>query len=127
MAFYFNRVAPVGVLLNVFAGLLTGVLMLAALATIAVTGVSSWVGVHLGAVVNSAHYLLVKAIEPFVGVPFATFRVANYNGRLTIVYVLYFLPIALLAVLIDRWQPIEFVLPRDRFATTDFSSKPSDQ
>jgi competence protein ComEC len=125
MALYFNRVAPVGVLLNVFAGLLTGVLMLAALATILVTGVSSWVGVHLAVVVNCAHYLLVRAIEPFIDVPFATFRVANYDGRSTIVYALYFLPIALFAVLIDRWQPIEIVLPRDRIAGADGSSKPS--
>ena len=124
MAFYFNRVAPVGVLLNVFAGLLTGVLMLAALATIVVSGVIPWVGVHLGAVVNSAHYLLVRAIEPFIDVPFATFRVANYNGRLTIVYALYFLPIALFSVFIDRWQPIELVLPRDRIARAAGSSKP---
>src|SRR5438132_792808 len=34
MALYFNRVAPVGVLLNVVAGLLTGVLMLSALGAI---------------------------------------------------------------------------------------------
>jgi competence protein ComEC len=124
MAVYFNRVAPVGVLLNVIAGLLTGVLMLTALATIAVAGVSSWVGLHLGIVVNAAHYLLVRAIEPFIDVPFATFRVANYNGRITVVYALYFLPIALFAVLIDQWHPIEFVLPGDRASTAN-SFKPS--
>src|SRR4029453_9603518 len=81
--------------------------------------------VHLGVLVNSAHYLLVRAIEPFIDVPFATFRVANYAGRSTIVYALYFLPIALFAVLIDRWQAIELVLPRDRIAGADGSSKPS--
>ena len=124
MAFYFNRVAPVGVLLNVIAGLLTGVLMLTALTSIALTGVSAWVASHLGVVVNAAHFLLVRAIEPFIDVPFATFRVAHYHGRLDAVYALYFLPIAMIAVLIDRWQPIDFVLPGDRAAATN-RSKPS--
>jgi competence protein ComEC len=124
MAFYFNRVAPVGVLLNVIAGLLTGVLMLSALATIALSGVSAWLVTHIGVLVNAAHYLLVRAIEPFIDIPFATFRVAHYNGRLTVVYALYFLPIGLIAVLIDRWQPIEFVLPGNRIATLD-SAKPN--
>lgn len=119
MAFYFNRVAPVGVLLNVIAGLLTGVLMLTALATIALAGVSAWVVSHLGVVVNAAHYLLVRAIEPFIDLPFATFRVAHYHGRIAVVYALYFLPIAMIAVLIDRWQPIEFVLPGDRAANAE--------
>ena len=119
MAFYFNRVSPVGVLLNVIAGLLTGVLMLTALAAIAMAGVSTWFVSHLGVVVNAAHFLLVRAIEPFIDVPFATFRVAHYHGRLEVVYALYFLPIALIAVLIDHWQPIEVVLPCDRAATTN--------
>jgi competence protein ComEC len=114
MAFYFNRVAPVGVLLNVIAGLLTGVLMLTALATIALAGVSGWVVAHLSVVVNAAHYLLVRAIEPFIDMPFATFRVAHYYGRAAVIYALYFVPVALIAVLVDRWQPIEFVLPGER-------------
>src|SRR6185369_1390054 len=40
MALYFNRVSPVGVLLNVVAGLLTGVLMLSAVGAIAIGAVS---------------------------------------------------------------------------------------
>jgi len=119
MAFYFHRVSPVAVLLNIIAGLLTRVMMLTALATIAMAGVSAWFVSHLGVVVNAAHFVLVRAIEPFINVPFATFRVAHYHGRLEVVYALYFLPFALIAVLIDHWQPIEFVLPRDRAATAN--------
>ena len=121
MALYFNRVAPVGVLLNVVAGLLTGVLMLTALGVIAVSGISAWMAAQLGLVVNAAHYLLVGAIEPFVEFPFATFRVAHYEGRQAIVYALYFVPFAMLAVLIDRWQSIDHVPAFDR--TRSFAAK----
>ncbi|HSE35971.1 MAG TPA: ComEC/Rec2 family competence protein, partial [Blastocatellia bacterium] len=114
MAFYFNLVAPVGVLLNVAAGLLTGVLMLTAIGAITITGLSHWLATQLGVVVNVSHYLLVNAIVPFADIPFATFRVAHYEGRHAIVYGLYFIPVAMLAVLIDRWQPVDRVRTVDR-------------
>ena len=113
MALYFNRVAPVGVLLNVLAGLLTGVLMLTAIGAIAVGGLSAWLAAKLGLVVKAAHYLLVNAIVPFAEFPFATFRVAHYEGWHSIIYALYFVPLVMLAVLIDRWQPIDHVLQVD--------------
>ena len=117
MAFYFNLVTPVGVILNVVAGLLTGVLMLTAIGAIAVSGLSTWLTVQLGVVVNAAHYLLVNAIAPFADIPFATFRVAHYEGDHAIVYALYFIPLALVALLIDLWQPVDHLRPMDRLVT----------
>jgi competence protein ComEC len=114
MALYFNRVAPVGVLLNVVAGLLTGVLMLTALGAIAIGAVSALIAAQLERVVNLAHYLLVNGIAPFVEIPLATFRVAHYEGWHSIIYALYFVPLAMLAVLIDRWQPVDRVSAVDR-------------
>ena len=39
----------------------------------------------------------------------ATFRVAHYEGWHTIIYVLYFVPLAMLAVLLDRWHNVIFI------------------
>ena len=114
MAMYFNRAAPVGVLLNIIAGVLTGTLMLTGLATIAVGATSAWLASKLGLIVTAAHYLLVNSVEPFTNVPGATFRVAHYEGYRSIVYILYFVSLAMLAVLIDRWRPVEYYLPIDR-------------
>jgi competence protein ComEC len=114
MAYYFNLAAPVGVLLNVSAGLLTGVLMLTAIGAIVVSGVSAWLATQLGSVVEVAHYLLINAIAPFDGIPFATFRVAHYEGWSSIVYAVYFIPLAMVAALVDRWMPIDHVPTVDR-------------
>jgi competence protein ComEC len=114
MALYFNRVAPVGVLLNVVAGLLTGVLMLTAIGAITAGLLSTWFASQLVLVVNAAHYVLVNAIVPFVELPFATFRVAHYEGWHSIIYALYFVPFAMLAWLIGRWRPIDYVPTVDR-------------
>jgi competence protein ComEC len=117
MAFYFNLVTPVGVLLNVVAGLLTGVLMLTAIGAVVVSGLSPWLTTQLGVVVNAAHYLLVNAIAPFAEIPFATFRVAHYEGGYAVVYALYFVPLAMVAVWIDWWKPVDHLTPIDRIVT----------
>lgn len=111
MALYFNRVAPIGVLLNVLAGLLTGVLMLSAVGAIVTGALNEGIASAFVHVVNGAHVVLVNEIVPFVDLPFATFRVAHHTGWHTIVYALYFVPVAMLAVLLDRWSPVDLVLP----------------
>ncbi len=113
MILYFNRVAPIGILLNIISGLLVAVLMLTSLAALAAGAIhygwlsGAWVAAKLGSVVTAAHYLLVNAIVPFADLPFATFRVPHYEGRQQIIYAVYFAPLVLLSILIDRWQPVE--------------------
>lgn len=106
MAFYFNRVAPIGILLNVFSGLLTAIIMLGSLTAIITTSISSWMAAEIGSVVSAAHYLLVHAIVPFSKFSLATFRVAHYEGWQKIIYAAYFVPLALLVWMIDNWRPV---------------------
>ncbi|HXG95191.1 MAG TPA: ComEC/Rec2 family competence protein [Blastocatellia bacterium] len=114
MAIYFNRAAPVGVLLNIFAGLLTAILMIVCIATITVGAVASGIAAPLRSIVVAAHHLLINAIVPFLTVPGATFRVANYEGWQSIIYAAYFAPLVLLAILIDRWHPLDDAATRGR-------------
>ena len=106
MALYFNRVAPVGVLLNIIAGMLTALLMLAAIAAITIGASMAWLSTLLGWIVTSAHEALVSAVVPFLAITGATFRVAHYEGWQAIIYGLYFIPLVMLAALVARWQPV---------------------
>ncbi|HLG14049.1 MAG TPA: ComEC/Rec2 family competence protein [Blastocatellia bacterium] len=106
MAAYFNRVTPIGVLLNIVAGLLTAVLMLGGLAAIGTSAASSWLAGQVVKVVEAARYLLVNGIEPFSSLPGATFRVAHYDGWGAMVYIVYFAPLLLVVFMIDRWRPV---------------------
>jgi competence protein ComEC len=119
MALYFNRVSPVGVLLNVLAGLLTGVLMLSAVGAIGIGAISTVIAGWLVRVVNGAHAVLVNAIVPFVDIPFSTFRVAHYEGWHASIYALYFVPLAMMAVVVDRWRPVEVIMPATRIIPTE--------
>lgn len=114
MAFYFNRVSLIGMVLNITAGLLTTILMLAALAAIALSPLSLWAAAKLVSVANAAHYLLAHSIDPFAGISFAAFRVAHYEGWQGVIYALYFIPLAMLAAFADRWRPVDYLFPIDR-------------
>jgi competence protein ComEC len=124
MIYYFNRAAPVGVLLNVVAGLLTGVIMLTAISVIVVCYVSAWAASKLAWLVSVAHHLLVNSVVPFTSFPAATFRVPHYEDWQAIIYALYFAPLVMLAALIDKWQPVDHVLPARRGLAKDRQAVP---
>ena len=123
MALYFNRVAPVGILLNVVAGLLTGLMMLASAGAVILAPASLWVAAKLVWITTAAHSLLVNSIVPFADIPASTFRVAHYESPHSIIYALYFVPLILLAILIDRWRPVHHLFPVDRTAKSDTRSR----
>lgn len=114
MAAYFNRVSPIGIVLNVTAGLLTAAIMLGGLAVLAIAPLSASLASVGVAAVNAAHWLLVHSVVPFEGLTLATFRVAHYEGWHACVYALYFVPLAGLAGLLDRWRPVDEFYPVER-------------
>jgi competence protein ComEC len=129
MAAYFNRVSPIGIVLNVTAGLLTAALMLGGLAAVALAPLSAALASAVAAAVNAAHHLLVHSIVPFESLSFATFRVAHYEGWHAFVYALYFAPLAGLAVWLDRWRPVDEFYPVARppgDAATEFAGHYTD-
>ncbi len=103
MVVYFNRVAPIGVLLNIISGILTGIIMLAAIFALLFGAMKATLAIPFVWLVNWAHYLLVNSITPFLDISGMTFRVAHYEGWQAIIYALYFVPIIGLVLLIDRW------------------------
>jgi competence protein ComEC len=111
MACYFNRVSPIGVLLNVAAGVLTAALMLAGVLSLAVSWLSGSLAWLFQWLAEFSHYLLANEIEPFRWMPGATFRVAHYEGFESALYVLFYAPVLMMIALIDRWRP--FRLKRD--------------
>jgi competence protein ComEC len=125
MALYFNRAAPVGILLNVAAGALTGLIMLAATLTILLAPLSLLAAGALASITTGAHALLVNSVEPFANIPGSTFRVAHYESPHSIIYALYFVPLVMLAVLIDRWRPVVRLLPADQMARARADAGPA--
>jgi competence protein ComEC len=111
MILYFNRVAPVGIIINVVAGLLAGIIMAGSFLTIGAAPVNAWISAALAKIVIGAHGVLVSAVLPFLSVPGASFRSPHYEGSGRILYCIYYIPIIALLILLDRWHPVEVFLP----------------
>jgi competence protein ComEC len=114
MAYYFNRVSPIGILLNVIAGVVTAVLMIGGFGAIVVGSMSGWCSAQLGWLVCGAHFLLVYSIDPFRSLPWATFRVPHYEGGMAVVYLVYFVPLASATLMLDWWRPVDRSTGLDR-------------
>jgi competence protein ComEC len=111
MILYFNRVAPVGIIINIVAGLLAGIIMVGALFSIGAAPVSAWISAAFAKLVIAAHDLLVTAVVPFLSIPGASFRSPHYEGAGRILYLLYYMAITMVAILLDRWRPVDVFLP----------------
>jgi competence protein ComEC len=107
--FYFNRIAPVGILINVLAGLLSAAMMLGAIASAALSPVSLWLAEQIETVVSVSHLLLVQSAAPFAEVPGATFRAPHFEDWRTMLYPAYFALLGVITLLIDRWRPVYVV------------------
>jgi len=116
MVIYFNRVALIGIILNIpvaifmvaflvcCGGFMLTKIALPAFATKAYLAVQ-W-----------TRFILAKSIAPFVRMGWASFRVPHYIGQWSILYIVYFVPIAYAIVLIHKWDPL--ALPKQKTIQT---------
>jgi competence protein ComEC len=110
MVIYFNRVSPIGVLLNVTSGILTAAMMLLGLAAITLGGILPSIASILARVVYVAHDGLADSVLPFLSIPGASFRLPNLYGWSSVAYYIYFLGMGLAIAALDRWRPAHHVI-----------------
>jgi competence protein ComEC len=103
---YFNRIAPIGIPINVLSGALTAVMMLGAVVSVSLGSLLPWLSSHLEPIVNSAHRLLVDSAGPFTDIPGATFRAPHFEDWRAVTYLAYFGLLAGLILILERWRPV---------------------
>jgi competence protein ComEC len=103
---YFHRVSVVSVLLNVFVGALMAAASLGALAAMLVASVSVSAAWPLVWLVERMTWLMTHSVDPFARAGVASFRPPEYTGRAAAIYVLYYVPLAVLLAGLARWQPL---------------------
>lgn len=103
---YFHRVSPAGVVLNIGVGVLMAVLGILALAALAVSHLSITLAAPMISLANAVNWLLVHCVDLFSPFGGASFRLPEYTGWPAALYVIYFVPLAVLALALARWQPL---------------------
>jgi len=103
---YFHRVSLVSVLLNIFVGVLMAVSSLGALAAMLVASFSASAAWPLVWLVERMNWLMTRSVDPFAQAGVASFRLPEYTGRAAAIYVLYYVPLAVLLFSLARWRPL---------------------
>jgi competence protein ComEC len=103
---YFHRVSLVSVLLNIFVGVLMAASSLGALAAMILATASAGAARPLVWLVEQMNWLMTHSVDPFARAGVASLRLPEYTGRAAAIYVLYYVPLAVLLVSLARWRPL---------------------
>jgi competence protein ComEC len=103
---YFHRLSLSSMVLNIVVGILLAVLAAFALLAVLLVQVSTTLAAPLITLANAIDWLTVHSVDPFTRLGIGSLRVAEYSGPARVVYVLYYLPVAVFALLITRWCPV---------------------
>ncbi|HEV7903282.1 MAG TPA: ComEC/Rec2 family competence protein [Pyrinomonadaceae bacterium] len=104
---YFHRVSLASVLLNIFVGALMAAASLGALAAMLLATLSAQAAAPLVWLVECLNWLMEHSVEPFARAGVASLRLPEYTGRAALVYVLYYVPLAVLLASLARWRPLQ--------------------
>lgn len=105
LVYYFHRVSPISVMLNIWVGVVIAVESFAAIFAVAFGQISDGFAVPFVLLTNGLNWLLIEFPRLFIGLDIASFRVPIYSGYGRAIYLLYLLPVAVLAAVVYRWDP----------------------
>jgi competence protein ComEC len=103
---YFHRVPFASVVLNIFVGGLMAAASLGALAAMLLASISAQAAAPLVWLVEWMNWLMTHSVDPFAQAGIASRRLPEYTGRAASVYVLYYVPLAVLLTSLARWRPL---------------------
>jgi competence protein ComEC len=106
LVIYFHRLSPASLVLNIAVGVLIAGVTAIALIGVAFAQVSAAVAGPLFRVADALNWLMVHSVDPFEAIGIASVRLPEYAGPAASVYVLYYLPLAMLLVFLFRWEPL---------------------
>lgn len=106
MILYFHRLSLSSLLLNIVVSVLLAVLAAVALLALLVAQVSAPLAAPLFKLAGAIDWLMVHSVDPFTSLGVASLRLPEYTGWARLIYVAYYVPLIVLVVALDRWQPL---------------------
>jgi competence protein ComEC len=103
---YFHRLSFASLILNIIVSVLLAALVTIALLALLASQISPAIAAPLIKCADAINWLMVHSVDPFSRVSWTTLRLPEYSGSLSLVYLLYFLPLLLLVIALAHWQPL---------------------
>lgn len=102
---YFHRISLSSFVLNIGVSALLAALAFITAVALLLAQLSSGLATPLFSLANGINWLMVHSVDPFSKLNLDSIRLPEYSGRLTTIYVLYYLPVLLFATALMRWNP----------------------
>lgn len=112
LIFYFHRLSFASILLNLWVGFFVVLQNFTAIVAIAFAQISDILALPFIKFTEIFNLILLSIPQIFIDFNIASIRVPIYSGKLEAVYFLYFLPLFVLTVFLNKWNP--FVLSGKR-------------
>lgn len=105
LVYYFHRVSPVSVLLNLWVGIVIAAESFAAIFAVLFGQISEDLALPFAMLTSGLNWLLIEFPRLFSSFDLASFRVPIYPGWAKTIYLIYLVPVVVLAALVYRWDP----------------------
>jgi competence protein ComEC len=106
MIIYFHRLSFASLILNIVVSFLLAALVAIAVFALLVSAVSAVIAAPLFRCADAINWVMVHSVDPFSRLKWTTLRLPEYSGWPALLYVLYFLPMALLVIALAHWHPL---------------------
>ncbi|HEV2836228.1 MAG TPA: ComEC/Rec2 family competence protein [Pyrinomonadaceae bacterium] len=114
MIVYFHRLSPASLVLNIVVGVLLTVLCVVALFALLVSQMSLSLAAPLFAFADKINTLMVHSVDPFAQLNLASIRLPEYSGWGVLVYVVYYVPLLVIAIALARCRPLALSVQSSR-------------
>lgn len=105
--YYFHRITVSSILLNLWVGFFIALESFAAVIALFFAEFSQILALPIIKLTEILNWFLLFLPKLFISLDSAGFRVPVYSGWMKSVYFLYFIPVLILTILVNRWKPFE--------------------
>jgi competence protein ComEC len=102
---YFHRFSIFGIFLNLWVGITIALESFAAIFTVFIAQINDALALPFIKLTELLNWLLISAPNFLTDNGWASVRLPVYSGAVKAVYLLYFLPLLVLTILLNRWKP----------------------
>jgi competence protein ComEC len=114
LVIYFHRLSLAALVLNILVGVLMALLALVALAALFVSQFNATLAAPLFKLAEGLNWLMTRLVDPFSSAGIASVRLPEYTGWPSVIYILYYAPLIMLALALARWNPLAKISTKER-------------
>ncbi len=104
---YFHRVTFSSIFLNIWVGIFIALESFSAIFAVFLAQFNAASALPFAEITNLLNWFLLSFPKLFVANDLASFRLPVYSGNFKVIYVFYFFPLLVLAILLNKWKPEE--------------------